>query len=169
MSQAKPPFIVSPPPTSRPKSKLRGRIFHVVRENVRVGGAVATRHGDSPLGGGRAGWSADWYHSITDHQFFAQFNMKVDNDVLLLSYLDKIRLTFTGNLWRALASEAISGTQNGDSPSVDYTTFCRQHLCVNKGSRPQQHMWNSKALFFPAQIYCCTIVYISTSYADQRL
>jgi hypothetical protein len=30
--------------------------------------------------------------------------MKMDNDVLLLSYLDKICLTLTGNLWRALAS-----------------------------------------------------------------
>ncbi len=44
-----------PPPTFRPKSGLRGRIFHVVRENVRVGGAVATRHGDLPLGGGGRG------------------------------------------------------------------------------------------------------------------
>jgi hypothetical protein len=26
--------------------------------------------------------------------------------------------------------------------------------------RSQKHTWNSKALFFPAQIYCCTIVYI---------
>ncbi len=42
MSQAKPPFIA--PPASRPKGKLRGRVFHMVRENVRVGGAVATRH-----------------------------------------------------------------------------------------------------------------------------
>ena len=30
--------------------------------------------------------------------------MKMDNDVLLLCYLDKIRLTLTGDLWRALAS-----------------------------------------------------------------
>ncbi len=30
--------------------------------------------------------------------------MKVDNDVLLLSYLDKICLTVTGDLRRALAS-----------------------------------------------------------------
>ncbi len=44
--------------------------------------------------------------------------------------------------------------------SVDYTAVYRQHLCVNEGSRPQQHTWNSKAWFFPAQIYCCTIVYI---------
>jgi hypothetical protein len=33
-----------------------------------------------------------------------QFNMKVDSDVLLLSYLDKICLTLTGDLRRALAS-----------------------------------------------------------------
>ncbi len=103
MSQAKPPFIASPP-TSRPKGGFWGRIFHVVKENVWVGGAVATRHGDSPLGGGRTVWSADWYHSIKDHQFCAQFNMKVDYDVLLLSYLDKICLTLTGDLRRALAS-----------------------------------------------------------------
>ncbi len=29
--------------------------------------------------------------------------MKVESDVLLLSYLDKIDLTLTGDLWRALA------------------------------------------------------------------
>ncbi len=50
---------------------------------------------------------------------------------------------------------------NQDLPnSVDYTAFYRQHLCENEESRPQQHTWNSKALFFPAQIYCCRIVYI---------
>ena len=74
--------------------------------------------------------------------------MKMDNDVLLLCYLDKIRLTLTGDLWRALASlysegEAIqykgARKKNGDLPSVDYTTFYRQHLCVSEGSRPQLH------------------------------
>jgi hypothetical protein len=39
-----------------------------------------------------------------DHQFCAQSNMKMDIDVLLLSYLDKIGLTLTGDLRRALAS-----------------------------------------------------------------
>ncbi len=33
-----------------------------------------------------------------------KFNMKMDNSVMLLCYLDKICLTLTGNLWRALAS-----------------------------------------------------------------
>ncbi len=48
--------IHSVPP---PLRKLRRRIFHVVRGNVRVAGAEVTRHGDSPVGGGRAGRSAD--------------------------------------------------------------------------------------------------------------
>ncbi len=49
MSQAKPPFKASPPP---PLRKLRWRIFHMVKGNVRVAGAKATRHGYSPDGGG---------------------------------------------------------------------------------------------------------------------
>jgi hypothetical protein len=55
-------------------------------------------------GGGRAGWSANQRHSITDHRIGLQFNMKMDNGVLLLCYLDKICLTLTGDFWRALAS-----------------------------------------------------------------
>ena len=34
--------------------------------------------------------------------FSAQFNMKVDSDVLLLFYLDKICLILTGELWRGM-------------------------------------------------------------------
>ncbi len=98
MSQAKPLYIESPPPQLSAKRQVARVDF------PRVEGKCASwrRRGKSPLGGGRVGWSADWYHSITDHQFCAQFNMKMDNDVLLLCYIDKIRLT--GNLWRALAS-----------------------------------------------------------------
>ncbi len=51
----------------------------------------------------KVGWSADWYNSIMDWKFCAQLKMKVDSDVLLLSYLDKICLTLTGNLQPALA------------------------------------------------------------------
>ncbi len=53
MSQAKQPFIASPPPP--PLRKLRRRIFQVVRGNVRVAGTEATHHGDWPVGGERAG------------------------------------------------------------------------------------------------------------------
>ena len=52
MSQAKPPFKASPPP---PPRKLRRRIYHVVKGNVQVAGAEATRHGYSPDRGGRVG------------------------------------------------------------------------------------------------------------------
>jgi len=92
--------------------------------------------------------------------------MKVDSDVLLLSYLGKICLILSGDLRRALAclyreARLYKGAREATRPhAVDYTTFYRQNLCVSKGSQPQQHTWNSKALFFPAQIYCCTIVYI---------
>ncbi len=48
MSQAKPPFKAPPPPP--PPRKLRRRIFHVVKGNVQVAGAEATRQME---GGGR--------------------------------------------------------------------------------------------------------------------
>ena len=71
------------------------------------------------------------------------------NAILFISYLDKICLTLTGNLWRALAClysepEAIKGSQDGFPFSVDCLTCYRQHLCGGKESRPQQHTWNSE-------------------------
>ncbi len=51
MSQAKPPFKASPPPPC----KLRRRIFHVVKGNVQVAGAVATRQIYLRDRGGKAG------------------------------------------------------------------------------------------------------------------
>ncbi len=72
--------------------------------DLRSAGALFTRQIYSRDGGGRAGWSADLYHSITDHRIELKFNMKMDNGVLLLCYLDKICLTLTGDFWRALAS-----------------------------------------------------------------
>ncbi len=43
MSQAKPPFKASPlTPSPPPPRKLRQRIFHLVKGNVRVAGAVVT-------------------------------------------------------------------------------------------------------------------------------
>ena len=88
--------------------------------------------------------------------------MKMDSDVLLLSYFYKICLILTGELWRAYI------VKRGYIWEPERRLFLsRLHYIlqatprVNEGSRPQQHTWNSKALFFPAQIYCCTIVYIS--------
>ena len=101
MSQAKPPFKAPPPPP--PPRKLRRRIFHVVERNVPVADAVFTHQIHSRDGRGRA-IDANQCHSITDHRIRLKFNMKIDNSVLLLCYLDKICLTLTGHFWRALAS-----------------------------------------------------------------
>ncbi len=68
--------------------------------NVPVAGAVFTRQIHSRDGGGRAGWSANRCHLIPDHRIGLKFNMKIDNSVLLLCYLDKICLTLTGDFWR---------------------------------------------------------------------
>jgi hypothetical protein len=51
MSQAKPPFKASPPPLR----KLRRRIFHVLRGNVRVTGAEQLTMATRQLEGGGQG------------------------------------------------------------------------------------------------------------------
>ena len=74
--------------------------------------------------------------------------MKVDSDVLLLSYLDKICLILTGEPGRALAylysearlykgARAASLSQSTTPRSTGNTSVCEE-------SRPQQHTWNSK-------------------------
>ncbi len=103
MSQAKPHALRPPSPTSQSICGFWWRVFHVVEQDPPNKYATATRHGKSPLLGERAGWSAVWYNSITGWYFSAQFKMKVDSDVLLISYLDKICLILAGDLWRALA------------------------------------------------------------------
>ena len=111
--------------------------------------------------GGRAGWSAKRCHSITDHQIDCKFNTKIANSILLLCYLDKICLTLTGDLWQALAD--LNSKARLEKPAASpqsATLHSTGNISVNKGSRPQQHTWNSKALFFPAEILL-HMVYIS--------
>ncbi len=52
-------------------------------------------------------------------------------------------------------------TRRGDftahQDSIVRVYFCQTPIFFKSTA----HTWNSKALFFPAQIYCCTIVYIS--------
>ena len=134
-----------PPPPPHELASCEGGFSTLVRENVLVGGAVATRHGDSPFGRGRAGWSADLYHSITYHQFCAQFNMKVDNDVLLLSYLDKICLILTGDLRRALASfysgaRLYKGPRTATRPQSTTLHLQATSLCERRKSATATHV-----------------------------
>jgi hypothetical protein len=89
----------------------------------------------------------------------------MDSDVLLLSYLDKIWLILAGEPGRALAclySEArLYKGPSAASLSQSTTPCSTGNISVCEENRPQQHTWNSKGFIFPAQIYCCTIVYIS--------
>ena len=63
--------------------------------------------------------------------------MKMDSDVLLFSYLDKICLILTGELWRALAylyskarlykgARAASLSQSTTLHSIQATSLCEQ-------------------------------------------
>ena len=74
--------------------------------------------------------------------------MKVDSDVLLLSYLDKICLTLTGDLWRALVclyskARLYKGAREA-SLSQSTTLHSTGNISVCEESQPQQHTWNSK-------------------------
>jgi hypothetical protein len=91
--------------------------------------------------------------------------------VLLLSYSDKICLILTGEPGRTLVylysearlykgARAASLSQLTTLHSTGNTSVCVKEVghSDTRGT--------VRALFFPAQIYCCTIVYISTSYED---
>ncbi len=84
--------------------------------------------------------------------------------MLLLSYLDKIRLILTSEAGHALAclySEArlYKGARMA-SLSQSTTPHSTGNSSVSEESRPLQHTWNSKGFVLPAQVYCCIIVYI---------
>jgi hypothetical protein len=70
------------------------------------------------------------------------------SDVLLLSYLDKIRLTLTDEAWQALAylySEVRLYKGARLAPlSQSTTTRSTGNISVGEESWPLQHTWNSK-------------------------
>jgi hypothetical protein len=86
--------------------------------------------------------------------------------VLLLSYFDKICLILTGEPGRALAylySEArlYKGAREASlSQSTTLHSTGNTSVCVKEVGHSNTH-GTVRALFYPAEIYCCTIVYIS--------
>ena len=69
------------------------------------------------------------------------------SDVLLLSYLDKIRLILTGEAGQDLAylySEARLYKGARMVPLSQSTTRSTGNISVGEESRPLQHTWNSK-------------------------
>ncbi len=70
------------------------------------------------------------------------------SDVLLLSYLDKIRLILTGEAGQALVYlySAVRLYKGASLASLSQSTTPRSpgNISVGEESRPLQHMWNSK-------------------------
>ena len=87
------------------------------------------------------------------------------SDVLLLSYLDKIGLSLTGEAGQAsvyLYSEArlYKGARAASlSQSTTLHSTGNTSVCVKEVGHSNTR-GIVRVLFFPAQIYCCTIVYI---------
>ncbi len=95
----------------------------------------------------------------------AKFKLKMDSDVLLLSYLDKIVLILTGEAGKALAylySEARLYKGAWMAPlSQSTTTGSTGNISVGEESRPLQLTWNSKGFVLSRSNSLLQIVYIS--------
>jgi hypothetical protein len=88
------------------------------------------------------------------------------SDVLLLSYLDKISLTLIGEAGQASAC-LYSGARlykGARIAPLSQSTTTRSTGNISVGEKKVGHCntrgTTVRALFFPAQINCCTIVYI---------
>jgi hypothetical protein len=90
-----------------PSSGLIWRVFSAGFPRGDARPARIIRRFDPPFRmakiGERAGWSSVWYISLTGWEKSAQFKLKMVSDVLLLSYLDKIGLSLTGEAGQASA------------------------------------------------------------------
>ncbi len=111
--------------------------------------------------GERAGWSSVWSSSLMGWEISAQFKTKMDSDVLLLSYLDKIGLSVTGEAGQASAyicSEArlYKGARLvGLSQSATTRSTGNISVRIKKVGHSNARGAVS-SLFFTAQINCCT-------------
>jgi hypothetical protein len=122
-------------------------------ENVRVlcADAISNRGIGSRRMGEGGGKNAKRCHSLTDQRINCKLKTKIANTILLLCYLDKMCLS-PSDLWQASAflySERIYKREPEPAASPQSTTpRSTVNTSVKEGSRPQQHMWNSKPLFF---------------------
>ena len=160
MSQTKPPPW---------RHTIAGQLFwRVFSADLPRGGARSARiicRFFSPLRmaktGERAGWFAVWSSSLMGWQKPAQFKTKMVSDVLLLSYLDKIGLSLTGEAGQAsvyLYSEVrlYKGARlAGLSQSATTRSTGNISVRIQKVGHSNTHGTVS-SLFFPAQNNCCT-------------
>ena len=160
MSQTKPP-----PWRHSTAGQLFWRVFSA---DLPRGGARSARiiwRFFSPLRmakiGERARWSAVWSSSLTGWEKSAQFKLKMVNDVLLLSYLDKIGLSLTGEAGQASAYlyGEVRLYKGASLALLSQSATTRSTGNISVGVKKVSHS-NTRgtvsSLFFPAQIYCCT-------------
>jgi hypothetical protein len=131
--------------------------------------ARITRQTEAPRTGakirGEGGVIAVWYNLRTGWWIPAKFGTEMANAILFISYLDKIRLTLTGNLWRALAclySEVrlYKGARTAAPPqSAASHSTGNISVGVKKVGHSNTRGTVSSFVPFPPK-YCCTIVYI---------
>ena len=157
MSQTKPL-----PKPHTPSGGLKWRVFSVGFPRGDTRSTKIIRRFDPPFRmakiGERAGWS---YSSLTGWEKSAQFKLKMVSDVLLLSYLDKIGLSLTGEAGQASAylySEA--RLYKGASLALlSQSATTRSTGNISVGVKKVGHS-NTRgtvsSLFFPAQNNCCT-------------
>ncbi len=160
MSQTKPL-----PKPHTPSGGLKWRVFFAGFPRGDTRSAKIIRRFDPPFRmakiGERAGWSAVWYSSLTGWEKSAQFKLKMVSDVLLLSYLNKIGLSLTGEAGQASAylySEA--RLYKGASLALlSQSATTRSTGNVSVGVKKVCHS-NTRgtvsSLFFPSQNICCT-------------
>ena len=89
----------------------------------------------------------------------------MDSDVLLLSYLDKICLILAGEPGRALACLYSEARLHKGARVASLSQSTTLHSTGNTSVWTKEVGHSNtrgtvRAFFFPAQIYCCTIVYI---------
>ncbi len=111
------------PPPAKSNGECFWRVFHVVIQNPPNSTAVLTRHSDPPLLGERAGWSADWCNSITDHQIGAKFKLKMANASLFISYIFNI-------LWRLKVKSFKTPTVKKKLSSVLFISTAYEHILI---------------------------------------
>ena len=149
MSQTKPP-----PWRHTTAGELLWRVFSadLPRSEARSARIICRLDPPSRMAktGERAGWSAVWSSSLTGWEKSAQFKLKMVNDVLLLSYLDKIGLSLTAEAGQALAflySDA----------GLSQSATARSTGNISMRTKKVDHSnTRESSLFFPAQINCCT-------------
>ena len=111
--------------------------------------------------GERAGWSAVWYSSLTGWEKSAQFKLKMVRDVLLLSYLDKIGLSLTGEAGQASSYLYSEGRlyKGARLAPLSQSTTTPSTGNISVGVKKVGHS-NARgtvsSLFFPVKNICCT-------------